>query len=145
MEDMEESRRILDRNNWDLLAAISNHMGLETGAQHQQFNRAEDYQNQQQEDRQPSSADSSPRPSHSVSRYNNTGVGRAPNNGRGGPGGGGIFGWIWAIFTRPMEFVFRFLWDFIGFGLRFIRADPRRGTLNIRSVLCLLKFIMCHF
>jgi len=113
---MDESRRILDRNNWDLLAAISSHMGFEAPDQSPSTSR------QHMQEDLPSSADSSPRPDYSVNRYNSN---RAPTPSR--PDRQGIFGWIWALVSRPMDFVFRFLWDLIGFGLRFIRADPRRG------------------
>jgi len=125
MEDIEESRQILDRHNWDLLAAINSHMGFDVGSQQpfpphmdsnhhvsppQHHNNPQAPSTSRDANRAPSSNDIS-RP---MVRSNN--------------GGGGIISWIWQLFTRPVEFFFRYVWEFIGFGLRFLRADPRMGT-----------------
>jgi hypothetical protein len=108
MEDMEETRRILEEHNWDLLSAISSHLGLDPGT-------PERVPMARQENIPPLIDD------HVVSR---------PSRPVPGRGREGFFNRIWAFITRPMEMVFQFVWDFIGFGLRFIRADPRRGVYH---------------
>jgi hypothetical protein len=125
---MEESRRILDRNNWDLLAAISSHMGFETGLGGLgQRHDGGTYSNDSSPQAEPQPGPSSAAGSSSSPRTDNTLSRRAPPHHHPRPGNGGFFGWFWAMLSRPMDFVFRVLWDFIGFGLRFIRTDPRRG------------------
>lgn len=122
MEDIEESRQILDRHNWDLLAAINNHMGFDIGSQ-----------NIPQRDVPPTvdanhvNHPAPPQPSSSRDLRGNRNN-RAVARPTGRPGGnGGLFSWIWQLITRPFDFMFRYFWEFIGVGLRFLRADPRMG------------------
>lgn len=118
MEDMDESRRILERHNWDLLSAISSHLGFENAAP------ADHIEHQVRDDPSPPTPPPmmGPGPSNQLAA-----PGGRPNPGR--QGGGGLLNWVWALLTRPMEMVFQFVWDVIGFGLRFLnlRTDPRRG------------------
>ncbi|OXA42616.1 FAS-associated factor 2 [Folsomia candida] len=121
MEDMDESRRILERHNWDLLSAISSHLGFENAAP------ADHIEHQVRDDPSPPTPPPmmGPGPSNQLAA-----PGGRPNPGR--QGGGGLLNWVWALLTRPMEMVFQFVWDVIGFGLRFLnlRTDPRRAITN---------------
>ncbi|ODN02705.1 FAS-associated factor 2-B [Orchesella cincta] len=129
MEDIDESRQILDRHNWDLLSAINSHMGFDVGSQ-QPFPPHMD-SNHVPPPPPPHNNPQSPSTSRDVNRAstssnNSNRVGLRSNNG----GGGGIISWVWQLFTRPVEFFFRYVWEFIGFGLRFLRADPRMAITN---------------
>lgn len=123
MEDIDESRQILDRHNWDLLAAINSHMGFDVGSQQSPPPPQVDSNHVF-----PSSHHNSFGPNPPTSRDGNRpSSSRAVTRSNGAGGGGGLFSWILQLFTRPVEFFFRYVWEFIGFGLRFLRADPRMG------------------
>jgi FAS-associated factor 2 len=169
-EDMEESRRILERHDWDLLRAISSQMGFEQ-LPPQQFNFPADNDSHQPQP-QPHSSHNHPRPGPSTQ-------GHAQGQGQGSSGedpflsrrprgmpmdvsrshnspGQGIFGWIWKLLTTPVDFFFRTLWNFLGFGLRILRlggvggGDPRQAITNpVQDVVHFInqyqiKYGTCH-
>lgn len=123
MEDMDESRRILQRHDWDLLQAISAHMGFEYVSP----------ERIREMNSHPPVVHSAPLSPSSSSSSGNEGIlarDDARRRGDTSNGGRGILGWIWRLVSAPFDIFFRYLWEFIGFGLRFLRQDPRRGTLN---------------
>lgn len=122
MEDIDESRQILDRHNWDLIAAINSHMGFDVGS-HQSPPPPQMDPNHVHQNAFPQA----PSTSRDANRAAHSSNSRAVTRSSGAGGGGGLFSWIFQLFTRPVEFFFRYVWEFIGFGLRFLRADPRMG------------------
>jgi len=125
MEDMEESRRILEAHDWDLLNAISRHMGFEQIPDRSQL--------------QPPSSSASAR-APPVVQDESVAVQRrrildTPNGNEPGNNSPGLLGWIWRLITAPVDILFRYIWDFIGYGLRFLQQDPRRGMRTFTLAL----------
>jgi hypothetical protein len=136
MEDMDESRRILENHNWDLLQAISSQMGFEQ-LPPQLFDRGPAEQNQQV--RASSSSASFARTPVVVQDDSLLNVVRRSQVGSGNGGNyPGPFGWVWRILSAPVNLIFRYLWEFLGFGLRLLRHDPRRG-----SVIFIIPVSLC--
>lgn len=123
MEDMAESRRILETHDWDLLNAISSHMGFE------QIPERVSYSQSQQLSSSITPAQSSGVQNESVAVQRRRSYG--PLNGRDDSNNNlGFFGWIWRLVSIPIDLILRYMWDFIGFGLRFLQQDPRRGKFR---------------
>jgi len=134
MEDIAESRRILEAHDWDLLAAITSHLGLES----QQFSIAH-----------LSRSSSSPTPSPSPLSNNSPRMNLPPLRNPAPPVPNpretrlGLFGFVYQVITKPFQWFFQYVWDFIGFGLRFIQADPRRGMKIFNDrIFCSIR---CRF
>lgn len=135
MEDIEESRQILDRHNWDLEAAINSHMGFDMGSQQQSHSHQMDSNHASSSSHHnPSTSRDANLSSTSTSQSSSSRT-VARGNSRGPvAGGGSFFGWVWQLFTRPVEFFFRYFWEFIGVGLRFLRTDPRMGKCQFLTL-----------
>jgi len=122
---MDESRRILEANEWDLLQAISSQMGFEQLPPQQ-------YVPGNQHQRAPNADVRTPVVVQDDSLIRAQGRGYVENgNGNNSPG---IFGWVWKLISAPINLMFRYLWELIGFGLRFLRPDARRGESKLCAV-----------
>lgn len=133
VEDIDESRRILDEHGWDLIGAINGYMGFEAPRP------APSFQNHNE-----------PGPSlQSISYITTKNVADAQNRNDGSSGPivqrqpsfpNSLFLWVWKLVRSPVDLFFRCFWKFIGVGLHFIRSDPRRGTwmMQVLSFLCIV-------
>lgn len=128
------SRDVLDRHNWDLISAINGHMGFEPPVEQPSFQNHNHHVEEAGTSRRLNAGPSGPENAVTRSR-------RAPIPARRSSSTS-LFTWVWKILTAPVEFLFRYLWEFIGFGLQFLRSDPRRGKLLAGKYLeCEAKYV----